>query len=348
MTADPPTTALGGWGDGMVRGMNAQHLLSRLQDASPDGPLDRLATLVVEHELSQPLATLLPPALLARATTSALEGWLASPTADGELATLLQELQERLARDQRTVREALPPESAKAALELAARRYSPDRALVLAVVDRPPVRALVSALLLNVLIEFSRKVSAPVTDNKIAKGFTGFARFAAEQARSSGALGGIAGALSDELERQVEKRARDFVASALSGIFQQVADALSDPARHTEHAELRVALLDGVLGLPLFRLGRELAQVDVPGGARVVRKALTQWLATPQARPELEALYTRMMERDGHRPVREVLGALGLLGTFESVGRESVRGRLGPIVGSAPFARWLEEVMREP
>lgn len=332
----------------MVRDMNAQHLLSRLQDASADGPLDRLAALVVEHELSQPLATLLPPALIARATTSALEGWLASPTADGELAALLQELQERLSRDKRTVREVLPPEAARAVTELTARRYSPDRTLVLSVLDRPPVRALVGALLRDVLIEFSRKVSAPMTENKIAKGFTGLARFAAEQARGSGALGGIAGALSDEIERQVEKRARDFVDSALSGIFQQVADALSDPTRHAEHAELRVALLDGVLGLPLFRLGRELSQVDVPGGARVVRKALTQWLASPGARPDAEALAARMLERDGHRPVREVLGALGMLGTFQAVGRESVRGRLGPIVGSAPFARWLEEVMREP
>ena len=47
--------------------MNAQDLLARLQDASPDGPLDRLASLVVEHELSQPVEALFPPALVARA-----------------------------------------------------------------------------------------------------------------------------------------------------------------------------------------------------------------------------------------------------------------------------------------
>jgi hypothetical protein len=329
--------------------MNAQQLLTRLQDATPGGPLDRLASLVVEHELSQPLPTLLPPALLARAVTKSIEGWLASPTAEHELASALQHVQQQLAQDKRTVREALPPEFAKAAVELASRRYSPDRALVLSVLDRPPVRTLVGALLLNVLIEFSRKVSAPVTENRLAKGFTGLARFAAEQARSSsGALGGIAGALSEEIERQVEKRARDFVDSALSGIFQQVADALSDPTRFAEHAELRVALLDGVLGLPLARLGRELTQVDVPGGTAVVRKALTQWLASARALPELEAFITRAMARDGQRPVREVLGALGLLDIFQTLGRESVRGRLGPIMGSAPFARWLEELMHEP
>ncbi len=326
--------------------MNAQDLLARLQDAAPNGPLDRLAALVVEHELSQPLEALLPPPLLARAIKAALEGWLASETADRELASAIDHLHQQLTRDKRTVREAVPPELSKGLAELAARRYSPDRTLVLAVVDRPPVRMLVRGLLLNVLIEFSRKVSAPVTENRIAKGFTGLARLAAEQARNSGALGGIAGALSDEIERQVEKRARDFVDSALSGIFQQVADALSNPTRDAEHAELRVALLDGVLGLPLSRLGRELGQVDVPGGSAVARKGISQWLASGRALPELEAFVTRAMERDGQRPVREVLGAFGLLDTFQTMGRESVRGRLGPIVGSAPFAQWLEEVMR--
>lgn len=327
--------------------MNAQDLLARLQDASPGGPLDGLASLVVEHELSQPLETLLPPALAARALRSALEGWLASDTADRELASALEHLQRQLAQEPRTVREAVPPELAKLLVELASRRYSPDRALVLTVLDRPPVRSLARALLLDVLIEFSRKVSAPVTENRIAKGFSGLARFAADQARSSGgALGGLAGALSDEIERQVEKRARDFADSALSGIFQQLADALTDPGRASEQAEMRVALLDGVLGLPLEKLGRELTRADVPGGVALVRKALTQWLASGDAAAELERWLTRVMERDGKRPVREILGPLGLLDTFQKLGRESLRERLGPVVASEPFARWLEALMK--
>ncbi|MCY1080499.1 hypothetical protein [Archangium lansingense] len=327
--------------------MNAQDLLARLQDSSPDGPLDRLASLVVEHELSQSLENLLPPALVARALRASLEGWLASDTADRELAAAIDHLQRQLTQDPRTVREAVPPELPKMLAELANRRYSPDRALVLAVLDRPPVRSLARALLLNVLIEFSRKVSAPVTENRIAKGFSGLAKFAAEQAKGSGgALGGIAGALSDEIERQVEKRARDFADSALSGLFQQLADALTDPSRASEQAEMRVALLDGVLGLPLAKLGRELSRADVPGSAAVVRKALSQWLTSRDATAELESLVTRVMEQGGKRPVREVLEKLGLLDTFRDLGRESLRRRLAPVVASEPFANWLAELMK--
>ena len=278
---------------------------------------------------------------------AALEGWLASDTADRELAAALEHLHRQLTQDARTVRDTVPPELSKLLVELASRRFSPDRALVLMVLDRPPVRSLARALLLNVLIDFSRKVSAPVTENRIAKGFSGLAKFAAEQAKSTGgALGGIAGALSDEIERQVEKRARDFADSALSGIFQQLADALTDPGRATEQAEMRVAILDGVLGLPLAKLGRELSRADVPGGAALVRKALTQWLASRDATAELEGLLTRVMERHGKRPVREVLEPFGLLDTFRDLGRESLRRRLAPVVGSEPFALWLAELMK--
>ncbi len=327
--------------------MDFQALLTRLQNPASEGPVDRLAALIVEHELSQPLSTLLPPALLARAAKSALEGWLASPTADGELAALIDDLQEKLARDPRRLRDTLPPEGQRALHELASHPYSPNRELVLAVLDRPPVRRLTRSLLLDVLIEFSRKVSAPVTENRIAKGFSGLAKLAAEQARASGgALGGIAGALSDEIERQVEKRAKDFVDSALSGILQQTADALSDPARAQEHAELRGAILEGVLGLPLSRLGRELSQLQVPRGAAVVRQSLGQWLASPEAPAKLEEFMRLALARDGQRPVREVLQAFGLLAPVQALGREALRDRLSPIVASAPFALWLEELMR--
>jgi hypothetical protein len=328
--------------------MNAQDLLARLQDASPQGPLDRLATLIVEHELSQPLETLVPPALLTRALIAALQGWLDSDSADRELTSTLELLSAHLNREPGTLRDQLPKELSKLLLDLATRHYSPDRTVVLTLLDRPPVRALARGLLLDVLIEFSRKVSAPVTENRIAKGLSGLARFATEQARGSGGtLGGLASALSDELERQVEKRARDFADSALSGILQQLADALSDPGRSMEQAEMRVALLDGVLNLPLERLGHELSRLDVPGAAQVLRKALSKWLASPEGPPQLEAAIARGLKASGQRPVREVLGSLGLLESFQTHGRESVRGRLAPLAASEPFARWLEELMHE-
>src|SRR4051794_25957430 len=107
--------------------MNAQELLARLQDASPDGPLDRLAALVVEHELSQPLETLLPPALGARARRAPLGGGPPPAPPAKEPPPPLDPLPRQLSQEKRPVRQALPPELPKPLSELAARRYSPDR-----------------------------------------------------------------------------------------------------------------------------------------------------------------------------------------------------------------------------
>ena len=82
----------------------------------------------------------------------------------------------------------------------------------------------------------------------------------------SGSLGSLVGAVSDEVERQLEKRATEFVDSALAGVFGQIADAVSDPKRASEAAELRIAFFDGALELTGPQLARELANLDVAGG----------------------------------------------------------------------------------
>lgn len=329
--------------------MELQSLLARLKDTSEGGPLDRLAVLGVEHALEQPLEALLPPAFLARALVAGLEGWLASESAEQELATAAARIRQALLKDERPLREALPGELNQALAELAQRRYSPDRRLVMAVLDRPPMRALVRRLLLDVLMEFSRRVSAPVTENKVARGLGGLMRQAAEQARSSaGAFGSLASALSEELERQVERRAREYVDSALNGVLQQAADAVCDPARAPEQAEMRVALVEGALGVRLSQVGQEMERMDVPATVAAVRRGLSRWLASGGAAPELERALVRLLEHDGKRPLREVLAPLGLLEPARELGREVLRARLAPLMASEPFARWLAELLQSP
>ena len=333
--------------------MDARQLVTRLKDDSAGGPLDRLAALTLEHLLDQPMGVLLPPAFLARGLKAALEGWVSSPSAEAELAGAVRHVRQRLAEDDRSLGEALPPELAKGLIHGSARRhYYPDRELVLAVIDRPPVRALLRAMLLDVLVQFGRKVSTSVTENRVAKGLSGLARKAADQARSSGTFGGFAsgvvGAFSEEMERQMERRAGEFADSALSGIIQKIADGVSNPSRSSEQNELRVALMEGVLELTLPQLAQELGRADVPASVASARKSLAHWLASPRAASQLEEGLTRLLQRDASRPARELLGALGLLEAVRSLGREGLRLRMAPLVASEPFALWLEELMREP
>ncbi|MHB8879373.1 MAG: hypothetical protein ACYC8T_37235 [Myxococcaceae bacterium] len=327
--------------------MSSPHLLSRLQDDSPDGPVDRLAHLLVDEALERPVAELLPPSFLARAARELLSGWLASPKAEPALAAALETYLRPLTSDARRLGELLPEELSETFVAVLSRPFTPNRELVAALLEPEPVRKVIRGFVLQVVTDFGRRLRAPVTESRVARGLGGIARFAAEQAKAhSGAFGAIAGAVSDEVERQVEKRATEFVDSALSGILARLADDFSNPANARSHAALRAAILESALEVRLSELVPEVHRADIPGAARIVREALTAFLARDDAQSLFERAIVEAQRHDGSRPIREVLSELGLLEAAHSLAREALRMRLAPVFRSPAFATWLEELTR--
>lgn len=325
--------------------MDATTLLGTLKDDSPGGALDRLAALSVDHLLDRPLGALVTAEQAAQVLRQGLDGWLASPTAVPALTRLVDDAVNRLRADRRSLKEAVPRDLRHALRELVGRPFSPDKQVVLTIIDREPTRELVRQLLLDAILDFGRKVSSPVAG--VAKGLGAFARMAGEAVTSrGGAIGGLVGAVSGEVERQLEKRAVEFVDAALAGVFGQLADSVSDPRRATEAAELRVALFDGALELTGAQLGRELLNGDVPGGAEVLRAGLRRWLASAQSDAQLLQAATALLAGGGQRTAREALAEAGLLETARAAAHRHLRARLAEVVGSAAFAQWLAEVAR--
>jgi hypothetical protein len=157
----------------------------------------------------------------------------------------------------------------------------------------------------------------------------------------------MVGAVSGEVERQLEKRAVEFVDASMSGVFGELADSISDPKRAHEAAELRVAFFEGALELTLPQLARELMNLDVPGGARVLREGLGRWVGSPEADASFREAAHRLTERDGARPLRAVLEEAGQLQTFRTLGREGLRARIGEVVATPAFSAWLEGVLKD-
>jgi hypothetical protein len=320
--------------------VNAQTLLSRLQaDAA-----DSLAELSVNSVLDTKLVELVPPAKLAADARKVLDAWLASETAVKELARGVEWVVNRLNADRRTVGEAVPREAKASLKEMLRRPFSPDRKLVLTVIDRDPTRELVRQLLLDAVLEFGRRASAPVAG--MARGLGSLAKLAGETVKSrGGTLGSLVGAVGGEVERQLEKRAVEFVDSALAGVFGQIADAISDPRRAAEAAELRVAFMDGVLELTFPQLARELVNLNVDGGAEVLRSGLRRWLATPEANEQLEKFAALVLEREGQRTAREVLKGLGLEDTAKGIAKDVLAARIRAIAATPEFASWLQALI---
>lgn len=311
-------------------------LREKLKD---DAAVNALAALAIEVWLDAPVQTWLPETTLVPFTRQALEGWLDSPTAVQALGRVVERVVAELNASPGAVKDELARDLRAAARDVVGRPFSPDRRLVLTIIDREPTRDLVRQLLLDFVLEFGRKASAPVAG--VAKGLGTFAKLAGEAVKSrAGTLGSLVGAVGGEVERQMEKRAVEFVDAALSGVFGQLADAISDPRRATEAAELRVAMFDGALEVTLPQLARELTNLDVPGAAEVLRGGLRRWLASAASDEELKRLAAFLLADVGSRPARDVLEELGVLGALKLHATPLLAARLRELVASERFAAW--------
>ncbi len=305
--------------------------------------MDQLLSLWLDFALAQPLSAWIPPERAAELLADALAAWSTTPAAEAALLDALGAWKANAQAERRTLKTLVPGELREGVTALVGRPFSPDRGLVLAVLDREPVRELIRALLVDALLEFGRQVRTPVAG--VARGLTGLARMAAETAKSAtgtfGAFaGGVVGAVSGEVERQFEKRAAEFVDSALSGIMRRLAEALSDPRRAAEQAALRAELLEGVLGLTPQQLARELDRADVPGGVTLLRGALARYAGNPATRAQLAATLTALLTPRAQRTTREVLDELGVTALVLTHAKALGREQLARFFDTEPFAAW--------
>ncbi len=334
-------------GCALQRCMDSTTFLSRLNDPSENGPLPQLARLAVDAWLDAPVSGWMSEANWAKVLRSGLEGWLETPAAMGALTAWVEGAVNRLRSDSRPLGEALPQPWASAVREVVERPISPDRKWVLTVLQQPALRELIRELLLQVVLDFGRKWSAPVAG--VAKGLGSLAKMALETTKSrAGGLGSLVGAVSGEVERQLETRSVEFVDVALAKVIEQLADVLSNPRRAAEAAKLRGAILDGALQLEGPQLARELMNADVAGAADIVRKGLRDWLKTPRAEDDLQNAARFLLGANGQRPVRALFDELGLTETALTHAPPFLAQQMRTVVAHPAFAPWLDALLAQP
>jgi hypothetical protein len=312
-----------------VESNGAARLLARLRDASA---ADRLVDRWVADLLGRPVADLIPPTQVAELAARLLAGAAASDAFGRGVEKQVDEGLASAELDRSRLQDRLPPELVTALRELAARPHSPDRRLVLAVLDREPVRKLIRALLVDVLVEFGRRIAAvasPLTGSRVGRGLGAFAA----------AVGsGVVGAISSELERQVEKRAAEFADLGISRVLHRLADLASDPSHAQEQAELRSALLEGFLELRRSDLARDVRRQKPNAVVRLIREAVRGYWARPESRATLESDLRRILGDASHRPLGAALDELGLRADIESALKEY----LLPRARAFDWASWIE------
>jgi len=329
-----------------------EKILAALRDdQAAEGPLPRLASLVVEEDLATPLGDLVEAGFAASLVRKGLRAWLRSDLAEGWLLERIRTLRGWLSEQEGALGDLIPHDLQDTWLELASQRYTPSREVVLVLLDREPVRALFRELFLQELLAFGRKLRAPVVENPLAKGLGGLGRFARDRVRSSGGAFGtlatdVASAVSGEVERQLDRKAEEFADAALSRVLHRFADLICDPGRAGEYAAIREALAEGVLDLDAADLAHEWERSEPVVSAEITRRGLISWIEREEAEGEIRAVIEVLLAPDAEAPLREVLDRMGLLDDYMELAHELALRRLRGLVRSDAFGAWLEELLR--
>jgi hypothetical protein len=321
--------------------VDPQTLWTKLKTTGAGSPLDALAALAVDALLDVPPRALLTDAEVVAWTRRLATGWLDAPAAPAALGRVVESAANALQPERRRLKDLAPRELLQAMRAVLERPFTPARSTVLAIIDREPTRELVRAILLETVVEFGRKASAPVAG--MARGLGALARMAGETVASrSGTLGTLVGAVGSEVERQLERRAQDFVDASLSHVFGQVADALCDPAQSEQARAMRLSVFEGALELTGTQLARELVNLDVPGAAELLRGSLRRWLKTPGADAALLQVAGWALGLEDDRPLRTRREALGVLEATRALAVEQAAARMRQVVATPAFEAWLQ------
>lgn len=269
--------------------------------AVPNTAAERLAAVFVDGVFAQPLSSLASPAFLAPLLRELALHHLKSPAADETVRAILSTVQRFFfERGDQALRDLVQAETVALLRALLAQPYTPDRAIIVAVLSREPFRRLNRELMMGTMLDYSRRLRTTVEGGGMGKGLGVLGRFASEAVKkSTSALGslapGVTSAVGDELERQMQRRAAEFADSAVDDMVQRVATTMTDTTRSAEQLELKNALLDTVLSLRGAQVARELERLQPMIVAEKLRQAAVAWLSRDTTTAELTAGLTWLL-----------------------------------------------------
>ncbi len=310
----------------------------------------RVTELLLDALLGQPIHKVLVPELHAQLVVAVLRQQLRAP-----LPLLNQAVVAAVAwlRTQGTIGQGLPTPVVALLRELVRRPYMPERELLLGVLALPPLRALTRELMVGTLLDYGRKLRAgaaePPPGHKAPPpkgGFSALGRLASEAVRKGSAVAmavapGVTNAVSDEFERQLQRRSVEFTESAVEDLMSRAATTLTEPARQADQLALRQALLEHVLSQRGPVLARELERMEPHAVSELVRVAALSWFTRDTAVAELVALLQKVRAQAPDKSIAALLEELGVLAAVRTALLQLFVQSAAPLVESGALARAL-------
>lgn len=333
--------------------VNAKSLIERLS-GEENARRTAFIALAVDHTLAQPVRDFVHFEDIADVLTEALTDANAEKLIAEELHPMRQRVLEHFQATKETPRDLLPPRVPERVIAIVAKGNRPRAAWAKGAVDVAPIRGLLSPIVQDVLLSFSKKLPIP--------GLGGEAPAAQEKPSRSGGLLGSAlrksagsiadmgkaalGNISGELEKKIQATTRDFSNQALGEIRSAIAERLQSDEGQKVIRDIRVSLIERFLDTPVHVIMDDANRAPVEALVGLVPDVLEHNRGRSQLRDFIQKEVEYQLATYGDRSVGELLDNYGL----KSALRDRIVARIdrpvAQFIESPGFEAWLSDLLQ--
>lgn len=330
----------------------ADAALKKLRRKGKNSASVKLAGIIVDDLLDSPIRELAPPEEVADRSMDLLAGLAEAGDLEAMVIERVDRYVDHLASESGTLRDWLPGEAPDRLKDLLETAQAKDSDATLKVLDHEAMRGLVRKVLRETLSNFVKKLRSPVSDSRLLSGVRKRAsgvrkragRLTSAPRKLMGGLGdGMMGAVSEEMERQMQRRVGDFVDSAVGGVMRRIADHVTDPSHQGQFGEMRAAVLDMALDTPSKDAARYLGTVDRDALAAFVAAEISGLVGSELLRERIEQLCED--ELDGEPTLGEYLDRRNVLDPWRDWAVSVVSDRTRALAQTEPFEAWLQALL---
>ena len=330
----------------------ADKALKKLRRKGKGSASVELAGVIVDDLLARPLRELVQPQDVAERSMELLAGLAEADEIEAMVVDRLDRWLDHMTAEEGTLRDWTPGSAPQRLRELVAAARASDPDATLKMLDHEAMRGLVRKVLRETLSNFVKRLKSPVSDNRLLSGVRKRAsdvrkragRFTSAPRKLVGGLGeGMMGAVSDEMERQMQRRVGDFVDQAVGGVMRRIADHVTDPSHQEQFGEMGAAVVDITLDTPSRDAAAYLAGIDRDALAAFVRAEAAGLVGSELLRERIELLCED--ELTGEPTLGEYLDRRNILEPWRDWAVAVVADRTRALVATDAFEAWFVAVL---
>jgi hypothetical protein len=155
----------------------------------------------------------------------------------------------------------------------------------------------------------------------------------------------VLGGLGQEIERQAEQRAKDFVDAILGSVVAQAADHLCDPAQADTYGRFRGHLIDQLLQTPMPELHREFEKLDPDAWVKTGTVIVTAMVERPTLGDDLADLIRSGLEALDGQSARSLLTEAGISDQWQADLESQVAAQARSFVATPEFQAWWSDLI---